>query len=123
MVIRQNGFLTYPHSGGDIFEDMLMEGVKVNFGQFAEIENTHTAANVYPDDIRDNLVAEVAGEADDTSGSGVNVRHNAYFLVREYVDGEQLLNLIQSGGLNVVREDFDVVSFNCFHKLKCFLRF
>ena len=63
----------------------------VYFSKLAEIENTHSASNIHTNDIGDNLVAQVAGETDDASGSGMNVGHDAYLLVGEHINGEQFL--------------------------------
>ena len=73
--------LTNPHTGGHIAENMLVECMKVNLGEFAEIEDAHTATNVNTYYIGNYLVSEVAGEPYDATGTGVYVGHDAYFLI------------------------------------------
>ena len=87
-----------------------MKCMIINIGKFAEVENPHTATDVNPYDIGDNLVAEIACKTDDTTRTSVNVRHNSDFLVREYVNREQFLYLLNCRFLDVVCEDLHIVS-------------
>ena len=74
------------HTRWHIATNMLMECVKVNFGEFAEIEDAHTAANVNAHYIGNYLVAKVAGETNDAARPGMNVGHNAYLLVGKHIN-------------------------------------
>ena len=94
---------------------MLMKSRKVNIREFAEFEDAHTAAYVNANDIGNYLVAEITGEPDYASCTGMNVRHDSYFLVGEHINREQLFDLRQSILLNVVRKNFHVISFYYLH--------
>ena len=72
---------THNHTRRDIAENMLVECMKVNLGEFAEIEDAHTATNVNTYYIGNYLVSEVAGEPYDATSPGVYVGHDAYFLI------------------------------------------
>ena len=96
---------------------MLVECVKVYLGEFAEIEDAHTATDVNANYIGNDLVAEIAGEPDDATCTGVNVWHDAYLLVRKHVNRKQFLDLFQGILLDVVRKYLYVMSFYCLHIL------
>ena len=104
-------------TGRYIATNMPMECAKVNFGEFAEIEDAHTAANVNAHYIGNDLITEVACKPYDTTGTGVNVRHNAYLLVGKHIDRKQFLNLFQRALLDVVRKYLYVMSFYRLHIL------
>ncbi len=73
-------------AGRDIGADMLMEGMEINVGKLAEVEDAHATTYVYTYYVGDYLVAKVAGEANYATCSGVNVGHYADFLVGEDID-------------------------------------
>ena len=75
----------------------------------------HAAAYVHSDDVRDDPVSKVAGEAYHATGSGMNVRHYPDFAAAEYVDGHQPADLFYGLFLNVVREYFHIVVVNGSH--------
>ncbi len=89
--------------------------MKVNFSAAVERLDEHAAADIHPDDIRNDLVAKVAGEAYDTAGPCVYIRHDADLASAERADGHQPADLLQGCVLDVVSEDFHVVSFYRFH--------
>ncbi len=105
-----------------ISPDVFMEGVKVNVLNLSKIKNAHTATYINAHNIRDNLVAKITGEPNHTSGPGMNVRHDTYFLVGEHVNREQDLYLLQRILFNVVREYLHVISVYCLHKRIVILR-
>ena len=90
---------------------MFMKCVKVNLGEFAEIEDSHTAADVNAHYIGNDLVAKVAGETNDAACPGVNVRHNAYLLVGKHINRKEFLDLVQGVLLDVVRKYLYVIFF------------
>ena len=94
---------------------MLVESMKINIANFTHVENTHTTADVNANDIRNDLVAEVAGKTDHAACSRVNVGHNPYLLVGENVDRKQHPDLLQRRFLDIIRENLHVISFYCLH--------
>lgn len=81
----------------------------------AEAQNTHSAAYVHPHDVGDDLVAEASGESYYTSDTRMDIGHDTYFLVWKHIGRKQSPDLFDGGLLNVVREDFDIVSLYCLH--------
>ena len=57
----------------------------VDAAEFAEIEYTHAAADVYADNVGYNFLAKVARETNHAACPGMNVGHYADFLVGKYV--------------------------------------
>jgi hypothetical protein len=102
---------THYLTGRYIAPDMFMKCVKVNLGEFAEIEDSHTAADVNAHYIGNYLVTEVACETNDTTGTGVNVGHNAYLLVGKHINRKEFLDLVQGVLLDVVRKYLYVIFF------------
>ena len=113
---------THNLAGWHIAAYKLVEGMKVNVIDFAEIEHTHTATNVNAHDVGDDLVTKIACEANYAARSGMDVGHDANLLVGKHVNGEQFIDLLQCVFFNVVREYLHVISFNCLHILIIFAK-
>ena len=92
-----------------------MSIVEVYLSAALERLHQHAAAYVHSDDVRDDPVSKVAGEAYHAPGSGMYIRHYPNFAAAEYLDGHQLAELLYGLFLNVVREDFHIVIVNCSH--------
>jgi hypothetical protein len=73
------------------------------------------ATDVHPYNIGDNLVAQITRKADDTSGSGMYVGHDADFAIAEHWDSQQPLYLLNGSSLDIVREYLHVVILNGSH--------
>ena len=78
----ESAFLfTNPHTRRHISAYMLVESMIVNICKFAEIEDTHTAADVNAHNIGYDLVAKVSGKTNHAPCTCVDVGHDAYLLV------------------------------------------
>ena len=101
------------HTRRHIAMDMLVECMIVNLGEFAKIEDAHTATDVNANYIGNYLVAEVACKPYDATSPGVYIRHDAYLLVGKYVNRKQFLDLLQGVILDIVRKYLYVMTFYC----------
>ena len=63
----------------------LMEPVKIYISHAAQTHHSHTATDIHPHYIGNDLIPQISRKTYHTSGPDMYIGHNPYFLVGKYI--------------------------------------
>ena len=82
-------------SAWNISANDFIQSIKVDFS-VSDAYAEHTASNIHANDVRNYFVSEIRSKANDTSLSGVNIRHDTNLTVLKGILRQKSVNLFQS---------------------------
>ena len=94
-------------AGGDFSADQAVELLKIDLC-LSQRDHSHPAADIDPNDVRDDFIAQVRRETDDASSSRVYIRHDPDLTIAERLLRQQRVDLVQCCLFNVVSKYLQV---------------